>query len=123
MFGKFYQLPLIIFMSDVWNILPATADNIPVRCLLNSGPSTSVLAYICRQDTDMCFAVLSLRYGVNYVMQIETDTSEPLAPEPSAFENEMAIEKLKGHKSPDIDQFQQKCLKQVVGQLDLRSIN
>jgi hypothetical protein len=32
-------------------------------------------------------------------------TAEPLAPEPSAFEVEMAIEKLKRYKSPGTDQF------------------
>jgi hypothetical protein len=31
--------------------------------------------------------------------------SEPLVPEPSAFEVELAIEKLKRHKSPGIDQI------------------
>ena len=32
-------------------------------------------------------------------------TAEPLVPEPSAFEFEMAIEKLKRHKSPGRDQI------------------
>jgi hypothetical protein len=32
-------------------------------------------------------------------------TAEPLAPEPSASEVELAIEKLKSHKSPGIDQI------------------
>jgi hypothetical protein len=32
-------------------------------------------------------------------------TAEPLVPEPSASEFEMAIEKLKRHKSPGIDQI------------------
>jgi hypothetical protein len=31
--------------------------------------------------------------------------AEPLMPEPSAFEDEMAIEKLKSYKSPGIDQI------------------
>jgi hypothetical protein len=38
-------------------------------------------------------------------------------------EIEMAIEKLKRHKSPGIDKFQQNWLKQEVGQFVLRSIN
>ena len=37
--------------------------------------------------------------------QIEIDTAEPLVPEPGAFEFEMTIEKLKGHKPPSIDQI------------------
>jgi len=38
--------------------------------------------------------------GVNDVRQTEIHTAELLVPEPSAFEVEMAIEKLKRHKSP-----------------------
>jgi hypothetical protein len=44
-------------------------------------------------------------HGVNDVKQTEIHTSEPLLPEPSAFEVELAIEKLKRHKSPGIDQI------------------
>jgi hypothetical protein len=46
-------------------------------------------------------------HGVNEVKQAEIHTAEPLVPEPSAFEVELAIEKLKRHKSPGIDQIQQ----------------
>ena len=42
-------------------------------------------------------------HGVNDVSQTEIHTTEPLVPEPSAFEFELAIEKLKSHKSPSID--------------------
>jgi hypothetical protein len=38
-------------------------------------------------------------------------TAEPLVPETSAFEFQMAIEKLKGHKSPGIDQIPAELLK------------
>jgi len=34
---------------------------------------------------------------------LETHTAEPLVPGPSALEVEMAIEKLKRHKTPSID--------------------
>ena len=44
-------------------------------------------------------------YGVNYVKQTEIHTAEPLVPEPSAFEFEFDIEKLKSHKPPGIDQI------------------
>jgi hypothetical protein len=37
--------------------------------------------------------------------QVEIHTAEPLVPEPSAFEVELAIEKLKSHKSPGVDQI------------------
>jgi len=42
-------------------------------------------------------------HGVNYVRQTEMHTAEPLVPEPSNFDVEMAIEKVKKHKSPGID--------------------
>jgi hypothetical protein len=44
-------------------------------------------------------------HGFNDVRQTEIHTAEPLVPEPSAFEVEMAIGKLKSHKSPGIDQI------------------
>jgi hypothetical protein len=37
-------------------------------------------------------------HGVNDVWHTELHTAEPLVPEPSAFEVELAIEKLKSHK-------------------------
>ena len=43
--------------------------------------------------------------GVNDVRQTEMYTAEPLMPEPSAFQLETAAEKLKGNKSPGIDQI------------------
>jgi len=46
---------------------------------------------------------LSNVHGINDVMQREIHTAEPLVPEPSAFEFEMDIEKLKGYKSPGIE--------------------
>ena len=42
---------------------------------------------------------------VNDVKQTEIHTAEPLVPESSAFEVELAIEKLKSYKSPVIDQI------------------
>jgi hypothetical protein len=47
---------------------------------------------------------LNLR-GVTHVRQIEINRAESLVPEPSAFDVELAIEKLKRHKSPGIDQI------------------
>jgi hypothetical protein len=44
-------------------------------------------------------------HGVNDVRQTEIHTAEPLVPETSASEIELAIEKLKSHKSPGIDQI------------------
>jgi len=47
-------------------------------------------------------------HGVNDVRQTEMNTAEPLAPEPSASKFELAIEKLKSHKSPGIIKYQPK---------------
>jgi len=44
-------------------------------------------------------------------------------PEPSAVEFEMAVEKLKRHKSPDIDQIPAELINAEVGQFSMRSIN
>jgi len=41
--------------------------------------------------------------GLNDVRQTEICTAEPQMPELSAYEVELAIEKLKSHKSPGID--------------------
>jgi hypothetical protein len=50
-------------------------------------------------------------HGVNDVRQTEVHTAEPLVPEHSAFEVEMAIENLKRHKSPRIDQIPAELIK------------
>ena len=50
-------------------------------------------------------------HGVSDVRQAEIHTAEPLVPEPSAFEVELAIEKLKSHKSPGIDQIPAELIK------------
>jgi hypothetical protein len=56
------------------------------------------------------FQLLNVR-GVNDVRQAEIHTAEPLVPEPSDSEVEMAIEKLKRHKSPGIDQIPAELIK------------
>jgi hypothetical protein len=44
-------------------------------------------------------------HGDNEVRQTEIHRAELLVPEPSAFDFEMATEKLKRHTSPGIDQI------------------
>jgi len=51
------------------------------------------------------FSQLFIVHGVSDVRQTEIRTAEPLVPESSALEVEMAIEKLKSHKSPGIHQI------------------
>jgi hypothetical protein len=50
-------------------------------------------------------------HEVNDVRQAEIHTAEPLVPEPSDSQVEMAIEKLKRHKSPGIDQIPAELIK------------
>ena len=45
------------------------------------------------------------------VRQAEIHGVEPLLPEPSAFEVELVIEKLKNHKSPGTDQIPTQMIK------------
>ena len=49
--------------------------------------------------------------GDDDVRQAEIHTAEPLVPEPSTFELELAIKKLKCHKSPGIDQIPAELIK------------
>jgi len=49
------------------------------------------------------FSQLFNIHEVNDVRQTQIHTPEPLVPEPNASEFELAIENLKGHKSPGID--------------------
>ena len=49
-----------------------------------------------------------------YAGQVEIPTAEPLLPEPSAFEVELAIDKLKSHKSSGIDEIPAELTKQGV---------
>ena len=56
------------------------------------------------------FPLLNI-YGVNDVRKTEIHTGEPLFSDPSAFEFELAIEKLKRYESPDIDQIPSELIK------------
>jgi hypothetical protein len=44
-------------------------------------------------------------HGVNEVRETDMHTAGPLVPEPTSFEVEIAIEKLKRCKSPSIEQI------------------
>jgi len=50
-------------------------------------------------------------HEVHNVRQTEKHTAERLVPDPSAFDNELAFEKLISHKSPGIDQIPAKLIK------------
>jgi hypothetical protein len=62
-------------------------------------------------------------HGISDIRQTYIHTTELLVPEPSVFEVEMAIENLKRHKSPGIDQVPTELIKSGVGQFALRSKN
>jgi len=57
------------------------------------------------------FSQLLNVHGVNDSRQTEIHTEESLVPEPSAFEVEVAIEKLRRHKSPRTDQIPAELIK------------
>jgi hypothetical protein len=59
------------------------------------------------------FSQLLNAYRVNDVRQTEIHTAETLVPEPSVSELELAIEKLKSHKSPGIDQIPAELTKTI----------
>ena len=50
-------------------------------------------------------------HGISDVREVEINTAEPLVPEPSALEVELAIEKLKNKKSAGIDQIPAEMIK------------
>jgi hypothetical protein len=58
-----------------------------------------------------CFCQLLNVHWSKGVRQEEIHTAEPLIPDTSAFEFELAIEKLKSHKSPGIDQIPAELIK------------
>ena len=57
------------------------------------------------------FSQLFNMHGIKDVGQAEIHTAEPLVPEPSVSEFELAIDKLKSHKSPGIDQIPVELIK------------
>jgi len=68
------------------------------------------------------FSQLFNVHSISDVRQTYMHTPEPLVPEPSAFEVELAVETLKRHKSHELIKFQKNWLKQGIEQFDLRSI-
>ena len=57
------------------------------------------------------FSQLFNVHGVKDAGQVEIPTADPLVPEPSAFKIELAIDKLKSHKSPGIDEIPAELIK------------
>jgi hypothetical protein len=60
-------------------------------------------------------------HGINDVRQTGMHTAEPLVPEPSSFEVDIPVEKLKRYKSPGIDQIPAELI-QAVGNILLSEI-
>ena len=58
-------------------------------------------------------------HGLKDVGQVEIPTADPLVPEPSAIEVELAIDKLKSHKEPGIDEIPAELIKAGGGKICL----
>ena len=69
------------------------------------------------------FSQLFNVHGVKDVGQVEISTADPLVPEPSAFEFELASDKLKSHKSTGIDEIPAELIKAGGRTLAWRFIN
>ena len=69
------------------------------------------------------FSQLMNGHGVNDIKQKEIHTAELLVPELSVFKFELAIEKLKSHKSLGIDPIQTEFAKAGLEQFVMRSRN
>jgi hypothetical protein len=69
------------------------------------------------------FCLLLNGHRVTDVRQTEICTAQSLVPEPSAYNIEMATEKLKRHKSLGSDQIPAEFIKASVGPVVSRSIN
>ena len=72
-----------------------------------------------RNDFSQLFNV----HAVSNVRQTEIHTAEALVPDPNASEVELAIEKLKSHISPGIDQLPGELIKQGIRQFAVRVIS
>jgi len=57
------------------------------------------------------FSLILNVHGVKDVGQTEVHIAEPLVPEPSAAEVQLATDKLKSHKSPGIDKIPVELIK------------
>jgi hypothetical protein len=68
------------------------------------------------------FSQLLNVHRVSDVGQIEIHTAEPLVPDPSPFEGEIAIPNLKKHKSPGSDEIPAELI-QGVGEILLSKIH
>ena len=62
-------------------------------------------------------------HRLKVVGKVEIPTANPLVPEPSAFECELAIDKLKNYKSTGIDEIPEELIKAGLEQFAWRFIN
>ena len=89
------------------------------RCIIVKDEKGDLVAYSHSivDSWRIYFSQLFNVHGVKNVGQTEIHTAEPLVPDPSASEVELAIDKLKSHKSPGIDQIPAELIK--VGGLNI----
>jgi len=114
--AKVYELETNSKIRNIWDLCRDIID-------LKKGyqPTTNIVTDEKGGFFTDCHSILARRsnhfsqlfhvHGVNDVRQAEIHTAEPLVPEPSAFDVEMAVEKLKRRRSPRIDQIPAELIK------------
>jgi hypothetical protein len=99
-------------MKNIWDFYSSISD-----CKKGYKPRTDIVKdekgdWVANSDSILArwrsyFSQLLNVHKINDVRQTEIHRAEPLVPEPSASEVELAIEKLNSNKSPGTDQHQQ----------------
>jgi len=105
---------LVTSLTTIWRcgVNPSTPDSVKFA---NHDARKTNYRFVNFTDSQL----FNVR-GVKDVGQAEIHTVEPLVPEPSASELELAIDKLESHKSPGIDHI---LAEQGVEQFAWRFIN
>jgi hypothetical protein len=64
-----------------------------------------------KEKGDLVFYQLFNAHGDNDIRPREICTNEPMVPDPNYFDSEIAVEKIKRHKSPGTDQIPAELIK------------
>ena len=117
----FYLLLLFFFFLILWENFVLRTIFLPPLLKILYILATNTVTFSCsysvsssvrnRRKFVSFVSFLMNVHWVNDIWQTELHTAESLVPEQSVFEIELAIEKLKSHKSPGIDQIPAEFIK------------